>query len=95
MLARFEQLMEQAVEGSLRRVFPTTLQPVQVAKAIHTEMSMLLLRKWTDPSPKTNGTPSRCGLEVESASKTPELLGPVGPAWHINRVTSAPKLPGA
>jgi hypothetical protein len=33
MLARFEQLMEQAVEGSLRRVFPTTLQPVQVAKA--------------------------------------------------------------
>src|SRR5438105_908723 len=25
--------MEQAVEGSLRRVFPTTLQPVQVAKA--------------------------------------------------------------
>lgn len=33
MLARFEQLMEQAVEGSLRRVFPTTLQPVQLAKA--------------------------------------------------------------
>ncbi|HET6319576.1 MAG TPA: DUF3662 and FHA domain-containing protein [Chloroflexota bacterium] len=33
MLARFEQLMELAVEGSLRRVFPTTLQPVQVAKA--------------------------------------------------------------
>src|SRR4051812_31510296 len=33
MLARFEQLMEQAVEGSLRRVFATTLQPVQVAKA--------------------------------------------------------------
>src|SRR5262245_20950617 len=33
MLARFEQLMEQAVEGSLRRVFPTTLQPVQIAKA--------------------------------------------------------------
>jgi hypothetical protein len=25
--------MEQAVEGSLRRVFPTTLQPVQIAKA--------------------------------------------------------------
>ena len=25
--------MEQAVEGSLRRVFPTTLQPVQLAKA--------------------------------------------------------------
>jgi pSer/pThr/pTyr-binding forkhead associated (FHA) protein len=33
MLARFEQLMEQAVEGSLRRIFPTTLQPVQIAKA--------------------------------------------------------------
>src|SRR2546423_7072489 len=33
MLGRFEQLMEQAVEGSLRSVFPTTLQPVQVAKA--------------------------------------------------------------
>ena len=33
MLARFEQLMEQAVEGSLRRVFPTRLQPVQLAKA--------------------------------------------------------------
>jgi hypothetical protein len=33
MLARFERLMEQAVEGSLRRVFPTTLQPVQLAKA--------------------------------------------------------------
>jgi FhaA, N-terminal domain/FHA domain len=33
MLARFERLMEQAVEGSLRRVFPTSLQPVQVAKA--------------------------------------------------------------
>src|SRR6476661_3040657 len=33
MLARFERLMEQAVEGSLRRVFPTTLQPVQIAKA--------------------------------------------------------------
>jgi hypothetical protein len=33
MLARFEHLMEQAVEGSLRRVFPTTLQPVQIAKA--------------------------------------------------------------
>jgi hypothetical protein len=32
MLARFEKLMEQAVEGSLRRVFPTTLQPVQIAK---------------------------------------------------------------
>ena len=32
-LARFERLMEQAVEGSLRRVFPTTLQPVQLAKA--------------------------------------------------------------
>jgi hypothetical protein len=33
MLARFERLMEQAVEGSLRRVFQTSLQPVQVAKA--------------------------------------------------------------
>src|SRR6266700_1984409 len=33
MLARFEQLMEQAVEGSLRRVFPMPLQPVQIAKA--------------------------------------------------------------
>ncbi|MGI9144992.1 MAG: FhaA domain-containing protein [Chloroflexota bacterium] len=33
MLARFEQLMQDAVEGSLRRVFPTTLQPVQLAKA--------------------------------------------------------------
>jgi Protein of unknown function (DUF3662)/FHA domain len=33
MLARFERMMEQAVEGSLRRVFPTRLQPVQLAKA--------------------------------------------------------------
>src|SRR3982074_2733703 len=33
MLARFERLMERAVEGSVRRVFPTTLQPVQLAKA--------------------------------------------------------------
>lgn len=33
MLARFERLMEQVVEGSLRRVFPTQLQPVQLAKA--------------------------------------------------------------
>ena len=33
MLARFERLMEEAVEGSLRRVFPTTIQPVQLAKA--------------------------------------------------------------
>ena len=33
MLARFERLMQHAVEGSLRRVFPTTLQPVQLAKA--------------------------------------------------------------
>jgi hypothetical protein len=33
MLARFERLLEQAVEGSLRRVFPTTVQPVQLAKA--------------------------------------------------------------
>lgn len=33
MLARFERLMQQAVEGSVRRVFPTTVQPVQLAKA--------------------------------------------------------------
>jgi hypothetical protein len=33
MLARFERMMERAVEGSLRRVFPTRLQPVQLAKA--------------------------------------------------------------
>ena len=33
MLARFERLMEQAVEGSLRRVFGTSLQPIQLAKA--------------------------------------------------------------
>ena len=33
MLARFERLMEQAVEGSLRRIFPATLQPVQLAKS--------------------------------------------------------------
>jgi hypothetical protein len=33
MLARFERLMEQAVEGSLRRVFPTALQPIQLDKA--------------------------------------------------------------
>ncbi len=33
MLARFERLMEQAVEGSLRRVFPASLQPIQLAKA--------------------------------------------------------------
>jgi hypothetical protein len=33
MLARFERMMEQAVEGSLRRVFPARLQPVQLAKA--------------------------------------------------------------
>ncbi|HEV7666617.1 MAG TPA: DUF3662 and FHA domain-containing protein [Chloroflexota bacterium] len=33
MLERFERLMEGAVEGSLRRVFPTALQPVQLAKA--------------------------------------------------------------
>jgi hypothetical protein len=33
MLARFEHLMEQAVEGSLRRVFATSLQPIQLAKA--------------------------------------------------------------
>jgi hypothetical protein len=33
MLARFERLMEEAVEGGLRRIFPTPLQPVQLAKA--------------------------------------------------------------
>lgn len=33
MLARFERLMEQALEGSVRRVFATPLQPVQLAKA--------------------------------------------------------------
>jgi hypothetical protein len=33
MLARFERLMQQAVEGSVRRVFATTIQPVQLAKA--------------------------------------------------------------
>ncbi|MBV9599836.1 MAG: DUF3662 domain-containing protein [Chloroflexi bacterium] len=33
MLARFERLMEQAVEGSLRRVFPAQLQPIQLDKA--------------------------------------------------------------
>jgi hypothetical protein len=33
MLARFERLLEDAVEGSLRRVFPTTIQPVQLAKS--------------------------------------------------------------
>jgi hypothetical protein len=33
MLARFERLMEQVVEGSLRRVFPTSLQPIQLDKA--------------------------------------------------------------
>jgi hypothetical protein len=33
MLARFERLMEQAVEGSLRRVFPVPIEPVQLAKA--------------------------------------------------------------
>jgi FhaA, N-terminal domain/FHA domain len=33
MLARFERLIEQAVEGSLRRVFPAALQPIQLDKA--------------------------------------------------------------
>jgi hypothetical protein len=33
MLGRFERLMEQAVEGSLRRVFATSVQPIQLAKA--------------------------------------------------------------
>src|SRR5438132_13250715 len=69
--------------------------PVRVASAIHTGISMLLPRKWTEPSPNRNGTPTRWGLEVESASNTPGVLGPVGPAWHISRVTSAPKLGGS
>jgi hypothetical protein len=34
MLARFERLIEDAVQGSLRRVFPTTIQPVQLAKSL-------------------------------------------------------------
>jgi hypothetical protein len=46
-------------------------------------MSMPLLRKWTEPSPKRNGTPSRCGLEVEAASNTPGVFGPVTPAWRL------------
>src|SRR5690349_19822941 len=33
MLARFERLMEQAVEGSLQRVFGALLEPIQLAKA--------------------------------------------------------------
>ncbi len=33
MLSRFERLMEEAVEGSLGRVFSTSLQPIQMAKA--------------------------------------------------------------
>src|SRR2546423_611929 len=33
MLGRFERMMEQAVEGSVRRVLPTRVQPVQLAKA--------------------------------------------------------------
>jgi hypothetical protein len=33
MLGHFERLMEQAVEGSLRHVFHTALQPIQLAKA--------------------------------------------------------------
>lgn len=33
MLGRFERLLEEAVEGGLRRVFPVDLQPVQLAKA--------------------------------------------------------------
>jgi hypothetical protein len=33
MLARFERIMEQTLEGGLRRVFPAHLQPVQLAKA--------------------------------------------------------------
>jgi hypothetical protein len=34
MLARFERIMEQTLEGGLRRVFPAHLQPVQLAKAV-------------------------------------------------------------
>jgi hypothetical protein len=33
MLARFERLMEEAMEGGLRRVFAARLQPIQLAKA--------------------------------------------------------------
>lgn len=33
MLAEFERLLEQAVEGGLRRIFPADLHPVQLAKA--------------------------------------------------------------
>lgn len=33
MLEQFERMMEQAVEGGLRRFFPAHLQPVQLAKA--------------------------------------------------------------
>jgi Protein of unknown function (DUF3662)/FHA domain len=33
MLGRFERVLEQAVEGGVRRVFPARLQPVQLAKA--------------------------------------------------------------
>lgn len=33
MLQRFEQILESAVEGGLRRLFPAQLQPVQIAKA--------------------------------------------------------------
>ena len=49
MLARFERLMEQAVEGSLRRVFPTPLQPVQLAKADNSVIfsAAFLMGVWT------------------------------------------------
>jgi FhaA, N-terminal domain/FHA domain len=33
MLSRFERMMELAVEGGMRRVFATSLQPIQLAKA--------------------------------------------------------------
>ena len=33
MLARFERVLESAVEGGVRRVFPSKVQPVQLAKA--------------------------------------------------------------
>lgn len=43
MLARFERLMEQAVEGSLRRVFPASLQPIQLAKAAARAMEQAMI----------------------------------------------------
>src|SRR5207237_8697680 len=63
----------------------------RVANAIQVVTSILLLIKRTEPSPNRNGAPFRCGLEVESASTTRWVFGPVGPAWHMSSVTSAPK----